>query len=195
MKTASAPEPASTAAAREHAQRLVLRVDAEDRERGVATDVSRHRREQPRLARLGVGLDRHVVDGDQQLARLDDRLQRVGELRDRLHLQGRFAVVGPEARGGVRYLGARRLAHHPGAQPLQPALGAGEVLVGSTCRSPITMSASPRRIGATSLGMSPPSYWLSASVLTITSAPSLSPASSPAWKPAASPLWLVSRTM
>ena len=42
--------------------------------------------------------------------------------------------------------------------------------------------------------MSSPSYWLSASVLTITSAPSFSPASRPAWKAAASPLWLVSRT-
>ena len=43
--------------------------------------------------------------------------------------------------------------------------------------------------------MSAPSYWLSASVLTITSAPSFSPASSPAWKPAARPLLFVSRTM
>ena len=42
--------------------------------------------------------------------------------------------------------------------------------------------------------MSAPSYWLSASVLTITSAPSLSPASRPAWKAAARPLWLVRRT-
>ena len=44
------------------------------------------------------------------------------------------------------------------------------------------MSALPARIGATSLGMSRASYWLSASVLTITSAPSLSAASRPAWK-------------
>ena len=39
------------------------------------------------------------------------------------------------------------------------------------------------------------SYWLSASVLTITSAPSLRHASRPAWKPAARPLLFVSRTM
>ena len=43
--------------------------------------------------------------------------------------------------------------------------------------------------------MSDPSYWLSASVLTITSAPSFRPASSPAWKAAARPLLFVSRTM
>src|SRR3954452_13951460 len=59
----------------------------------------------------------------------------------------------------------------------------------------MTMSASPARIGATSFAMSPPKYWLSASVLTITSAPSLSEASRPAWKPEARPLLLVSRTM
>src|SRR5579885_1104353 len=54
-------------------------------------------------------------------------------------------------------------------------------------RSPITMSASPARIGATSRGTSAPGYWLSASVLTITSAPSLRAASSPAEKAVASP--------
>ncbi len=43
--------------------------------------------------------------------------------------------------------------------------------------------------------MSRPSYWLSASVLTITSAPSFSAASRPAWKPFARPLLFVSRTM
>ena len=50
-------------------------------------------------------------------------------------------------------------------------------------------------IGATSFGMSRPSYWLSASVLTITSAPSFRAASRPAWKPFASPLLFVRRTM
>ena len=65
----------------------------------------------------------------------------------------------------------------------------------TTSRSPTTMSASPARIGSTSRSMSGPWYWLSASVLTITSAPSLSAASSPAWKLEASPLLLVSRTM
>ena len=64
-----------------------------------------------------------------------------------------------------------------------------------TWRSPTTMSASPARIGATSLATSAPRYWLSASVLTTTSAPSFRQASRPAWKPAARPLLLVSRTM
>ena len=48
-----------------------------------------------------------------------------------------------------------------------------------TWRSPTTMSASPARIGATSLATSAPLYWLSASVLTTTSAPSLRQASRP----------------
>ena len=43
--------------------------------------------------------------------------------------------------------------------------------------------------------MSPARYWLSASVLTITSAPSFSEASRPAWNAAARPLLFVSRTM
>src|SRR5436190_15489100 len=49
-------------------------------------------------------------------------------------------------------------------------------------------------IGYTSLGMSFASYWLSASVLTITSAPSFRQASMPAWKAAARPLLFVRRT-
>ena len=57
------------------------------------------------------------------------------------------------------------------------------------------MSALPARIGATSVATSRPSYWLSASVLTITSAPSFRQASRPAWKPFARPLLFVSRTM
>src|SRR4051812_17693360 len=74
-------------------------------------------------------------------------------------------------------------------------------LIGEKCsiwsigRAPTTMSALPSRIGWMSLGMSAALYWLSASVLTITSAPSLSAASRPAWKAAARPLLLVSRTM
>ena len=65
----------------------------------------------------------------------------------------------------------------------------------TTSRSPTTMSALPARIGCTSRSTSGPWYWLSASVLTITSAPSLSAASRPAWKLEASPLLLVRRTM
>ena len=64
-----------------------------------------------------------------------------------------------------------------------------------TCRSPTTMSARPARTGSTSRGMSEAGYWLSASVLTIASAPSLSAASSPAWKAVASPRCPVRRTI
>src|SRR3954471_1863066 len=65
----------------------------------------------------------------------------------------------------------------------------------SVSRSPTTRSARPSTMGSTSLGMSEPMYWLSASVLTITSAPSFRHASRPAWKPAARPLLFVSLTM
>src|SRR3954454_14708470 len=65
----------------------------------------------------------------------------------------------------------------------------------SVSRSPTTRSARPATIGSTSLGMSAALYWLSASVLTITSAPSFRHASRPAWKPAARPLLFVRRTM
>jgi hypothetical protein len=57
------------------------------------------------------------------------------------------------------------------------------------------MSARPAMIGSTSFGMSCPEYWLSASVLTTTSAPSFKDASRPAWKAAARPLLFVSLTM
>ena len=64
-----------------------------------------------------------------------------------------------------------------------------------TSRSPITMSALPARIGATRAGMSSAEYWLSASVFTMTSAPSFRHASSPAWNAYARPLLFVSLTM
>ena len=54
----------------------------------------------------------------------------------------------------------------------------------SVCRSPTTMSASPRRIGSQSRGMSRPAYWLSPSVLTMMSAPSCRQASRPVRKAA-----------
>jgi hypothetical protein len=75
----------------------------------------------------------------------------------------------------------RRLVHEKWATALTP-------------RSPTTMSASPARIGATSRGMSPAGYWLSASVLTMTSAPRRSDASRPAMKAAARPLRRGKRT-
>src|SRR5688572_7060497 len=57
------------------------------------------------------------------------------------------------------------------------------------------MSARPATIGSTSFGMSRASYWLSASVLTTMSAPSLRHASRPASNAAARPLLFVRRTM
>ena len=111
----------------EHPQRLVQRVDAEDRG-GVAPHVGPHRGEQARLARLGVRPDLDVVDGHEHLARLDDRLQRVGELGDHLHLQRGLAVVGAEARGGVGDGGARGAADHGAAQVLELLLERREVL-------------------------------------------------------------------
>ena len=143
MNSASASAAHHQRAAPEHLERLVLGVDAEDRQR-VAADVGRARGEQPRLARLGVGADRDVVDRHQQLAGLDDRLQRVGELRHRLHLQRRLAVVGAEARGRVRDRRSRR----PGGRPTSRAAAAASCRPRSarsstTWRSPTTMSASP----------------------------------------------------
>ena len=111
----------------EHLQRLVQRVDAEDRD-PVAADVGPHRREQARLAQLRVRPDRHVVDRDGHLARLDDRLERVGELRHDLQRQRRLAVVGAEARRRVGHVGLRGLAHDPRAEPLQHLLGRREVV-------------------------------------------------------------------
>ena len=69
-----------------------------------------------------------MVDRDRHLARLDDRLERVGELRDDLQRERRLAVVGAEARRGVGHVGLRRLAHDPRAEPLQQLLGRREVL-------------------------------------------------------------------
>ena len=58
----------------------------------------------------------------------------------------------------------------------------------------MVMSASPLRRGVSSLDMSWPAYWLSASVFTMKSAPRLRLASIPAMNAAARPLWRVNRT-
>ena len=117
----------------------------------VAPHVGPHGREQPRLARLGVRPDRDVVGGDEQLARLDDRLERVGELRDDGHLDRGLAVVGAEARGRVGHLGVRGLAHDPRARLCRRFFSGEKCSISSVSRSPTTMSARPARIGATSL--------------------------------------------
>ena len=111
----------------EHAQRLVERIDPEDRDRPVP-HVRGGGLEQPRLAGLRVRSDRSVVDRHEPLASLDDRLERVGEARHDLQLDGGLAVVGAEPRGGVRDLGLRRPADDRAAEPLQPFLHRGEVL-------------------------------------------------------------------
>ena len=69
-----------------------------------------------------------MVDRDGHLARLDDRLERVGVLRDDLQLERGLAVVGAEARRRVRHRGLGRLAHDPRAEPLQRLLQRREVL-------------------------------------------------------------------
>jgi hypothetical protein len=111
----------------EHPERLVHRVDAEDRD-GVAPDVGPHGREQARLARLLVRSDRDVVNGHEHLASLDDRLERVGELGDHLHLQRRLAVIGAEAGGRVGHVRAGGTAHHRAAEPLEALLQWREVV-------------------------------------------------------------------
>src|SRR3954454_24756450 len=98
----------------------------------------------------------------------------------------------PDVVSGTVVCDARRTTHEP--RRWSAFLSGEKCSIDITSRSPTTMSASPRTIGSTSLGMSPPKYWLSASVLTTTSAPSLSDASRPAWKPEARPLLLVSLT-
>ena len=81
IQAASASTPTTSAGGGEHPQRLVAGVDAQDRE-PVAPHVGAGRVEQPRLARLRVGLDLDLVDRDQHLAGLDQALQRVGEVVD-----------------------------------------------------------------------------------------------------------------
>ena len=151
VQTPTAREPDDERQRHEDPQRLVLGVDAEDRD-AVAPHVGPHRGEQARLAQLRVRRDRHVVGRDQQLARLDDRLERVGELRDDRHLDRGLAVVGAEARGRVGHVGVRRLADDPRARAAAATSSAARsARSSSTSRSPTTMSAVPARIGATSL--------------------------------------------
>jgi hypothetical protein len=111
----------------EQLERLVLGPHPEDRQR-VAAHVGAHGGEQPGVARLRVGPDRHVVDGDLELARLDDRLERVGELGDDVNLERGLTVVGPEPGGRVGNAGRRGVAHHPRTESLEQLLARGEVV-------------------------------------------------------------------
>src|SRR5919199_4062249 len=99
----------------------------------------------------------------------------------------------PDVVSGTVVSDAWRTTHEPAF--CRRFLSGEKCSIVSVSRSPTTMSARPSTIGATSFGMSAPEYWLSASVLTMTSAPSFRHASRPAWNPAASPLLFVSRTM
>ncbi len=74
---------------------------------------------------------------------------------------------------------AWRTTHEP--RRWRPFFNGEKSAIPPTSRSPTTMSARPATIGSTSLGTSWPQYWLSASVFTITSAPSFSAVSIPAW--------------
>ena len=80
----SASDEEQRARASEDPQRLVLGVDAEDRDRVAAHVAPTSTGTAATRASCGFVRDRHVVGRDEQLAGLDDRLERVGELRDDL---------------------------------------------------------------------------------------------------------------
>ena len=69
-----------------------------------------------------------MVDRDEHLPGLDDRLERVGVLRDDVHRDGGLAVVGAEARGRVGHVGPRGAPHHGAAHALEALLDRREVL-------------------------------------------------------------------
>ena len=70
----------------------------------------------------------HVRDRHPLLARLDDRFERVGELRDDRHAQRGVPRIGAEAAGRVRHRRARHLADDPASEPLQLPLPPRHVL-------------------------------------------------------------------
>jgi hypothetical protein len=84
----------------------------------------------------------------------------------------------PEVVSGTVVEEAWRTTHEPSR--CSAFFNGEKCSISETSRSPTTMSARPARIGRTSFAMSPPWYWLSASVFTITSAPSFSAVSMPA---------------
>src|SRR4051812_26625641 len=105
----------------------------------------------------------------------------------------RLYARNPDVVSGTSVSDAWRTTHEPAF--CRRFFSGEKCSIVSVSRSPTTRSARPSTIGATSFGMSEPMYWLSASVLTTTSAPSFRQASRPAWKPAARPLLFVSLTM
>ena len=89
-----------------------------------------HVGEQAGFTRLGVGVDLDRRDRERLVARLDDRLHRVAELRDDVEAVQRISRVGAEARCGVGQLGPGCTVHHPRAKALHHLLESGEVLDG-----------------------------------------------------------------
>jgi hypothetical protein len=88
-----------------------------------------------RFAQLAVDADRHVRERDVLLARLDERLERVGEAGEHGQAERRLAAVGAETRGRIGDVGLRQTAHDRAAESLQPLLERREVLdlVDLTC--------------------------------------------------------------
>ena len=103
-------------------ERLVLGVDADDC-RGRPLDVGERAVEEARRAGLRVGRHLDMRDRHPCLARLNDGLDGVREVRDDRLAQRRLARVGAEPAGGVGDPRVRYLSHHPTADPLQPAAG------------------------------------------------------------------------
>ena len=86
-----------------------------------------------------------MVDRDQLLARLDDRLERVGEARDDDDLQRRLAVVGAKAGRRVGDVGRGRQRARRASRAAAGASSAARTpRSATTSRSPITMSALAR---------------------------------------------------
>lgn len=83
--------------------------------------------EEARLARARVGRHLDVRDGHAALARVDDRLERVGELRDDGHALRGLARVGAEAARRVGHGRVGDLAHDPAAEPLEELAGRGHL--------------------------------------------------------------------
>ena len=172
----------------EHPQRLVQRVGAEDRER-VSADV-RGGRAEPGATRARWGSSRP----GRPRSRPTSCPPGSGSRACTCSARPRSAGAPPRGcrRGSPRSCRARP-CRTPGGRPSSRAAGAASWSARSArCSAPGDLRRpcprGPPAIGSTRRGMSAELYWLSASVLTITSAPSLSAASRPAWKAVASPL-------
>jgi hypothetical protein len=118
------------ARAQEDPERVVEHHDAGDAlER--AQDIADIAAEQPRRSPwLRVDSNRHRHDAEPGLARLEDRLQGVGESREDVELERSQPRDGAEAGGGIAHRGPRQPPHDPRAEPLQQLLGQREVADG-----------------------------------------------------------------